>query len=59
MPEKMERALKAQCAKKNFSKERCDRYVYGTMRKTGWRPEREKANKGGLIKGFPKLAKIL
>ena len=55
----MERALKAQCAKKNFSKERCDRYVYGTMRKTGWKPEREKANKGGLIKGFPKLAKII
>jgi len=55
----MEQELKAQCKKKGLSKERCDKYVYGTMRKTGWKPSREKANKGGLIKGFPKLTKII
>jgi hypothetical protein len=43
MPEKLERKLKAQAAKKNWSEERKDRYVYGTLRKTGWKPEREKA----------------
>ena len=59
MPVKLERKLKAQCRKKGFTGDRCDRYVYGTLRKTGWKPEREKANKGGLIKGFPKLANIL
>lgn len=38
MPEEMERKLKAQAKKKGFSKERTARYVYGTMRKTGWVP---------------------
>jgi hypothetical protein len=42
MPVKLERALKRQAAKKGLSKERKDAYVYGTLRKTGWKPEREK-----------------
>ncbi len=39
MPKKMEKELKAE-AKKKFpgDKERQDKYVYGTMRKTGWKP---------------------
>lgn len=43
MPKKMERELKKE-AKKKFPKdrERQDRYIYGTMRKTGWKPSREK-----------------
>jgi len=43
MPKALERKLKA-TARKKFpgNKERQDRYVYGTMRETGWRPEREK-----------------
>ena len=43
MPKKMERELKAE-AKKKFpgDKERQDKYVYGTLRKTGWTPKREK-----------------
>ena len=42
MPKKMERALKKQCAKKKLSKKRCNAYVYGSMRKAGWKPNREK-----------------
>jgi len=42
MPEKLERELKAKAAKKDWSEERKDAYVYGTLRKTGWKPSREK-----------------
>ena len=38
----MERKLKAQCRKKKMSKKRCDAYVYGTMRKTGWKPSTQR-----------------
>ena len=41
MPEEMERALKAQARKKGLKGKRADAFVYGTMRKTGWRPARE------------------
>lgn len=40
MPEKMERALRKEAQKKfPKDKERQDRYVYGKMRKTGWKPK--------------------
>jgi len=42
MPEAMERELKATARKRGYSKKRAGAYVYGTMRKTGWRPSREK-----------------
>ena len=43
MPEALERKLKAQAAKKKgWSKTRKNAYIYGTMRKTGWKPSREK-----------------
>ena len=42
MPEALERELRARARKKGFSGERADAYVYGTMRKTGWQPTREK-----------------
>lgn len=43
MPKEMEKELK-KTAKKKFpgDKERQDKYVYGKMRKTGWKPKREK-----------------
>lgn len=43
MPEKLERELKKK-AKKKFpgNKERQERYIYGTLRKTGWKPGKEK-----------------
>lgn len=40
MPKKMEKELKAQARKKGLKGERADAYVYGTMRKTGWKPKK-------------------
>lgn len=42
MPEKLERELKAKARAKGFTGDRFRRYVYGTLRKTGWKPQREK-----------------
>ena len=39
MPKKLEEKLKKQAKKKGFSGERADAYVYGTMRKQGWKPQ--------------------
>jgi len=46
MPKALEEKLKRQ-ARKKFpgDKERQDRYVYGTLRETGWKPSREKKGK--------------
>lgn len=46
MPAKMERELRAE-ARKKFpgDKARQNRYVYGTMRKTGWKPNTQKKGK--------------
>lgn len=41
MPAKLEHDLEAQANKKGLSGDRKDAYVYGTMRKTGWKPKRE------------------
>lgn len=38
----MERALKKEAKKKGLSKKRAGAYVYGTMRKTGWKPSTQK-----------------
>jgi len=38
----MEKALKKQAKKMGLSKKRAGAYVYGTMRKAGWKPSREK-----------------
>jgi hypothetical protein len=42
MPKELERKLKAQARKKGFKGERADRFVYGTLRQTGWKPKRER-----------------
>jgi hypothetical protein len=42
MPKALERKLKAEARKKGFTGERADKYVYGTLRKTGWKPSRQK-----------------
>ena len=42
MPKALEKQLKKEAKRRGFSGERADAYVYGTMRKTGWKPEREK-----------------
>jgi hypothetical protein len=38
MPKKMERALKLAAAKKGLTGKRKNAFVYGIMRKTGWKP---------------------
>lgn len=46
MSKKLERELKRRAAKhKDWSQERKDAYVYGTLRDTGWKPKREKRAK--------------
>lgn len=42
MPAALERKLKKEASKKGFKGEKKDSYVYGTLRKTGWKPEQEK-----------------
>lgn len=41
MPKKMEKELKEEVNKKHpeWSQEKKDAYIYGTMRKTGWTPK--------------------
>lgn len=50
MPKALERKLKAQAKKKGFGKKRAGAYVYGTLRKTGWKPSREKKSHKALRK---------
>jgi hypothetical protein len=38
MPIKLERKLKSETRKKGLIGERANAYVYGTLRKTGWKP---------------------
>lgn len=42
MPKKMEQALKKAAHKKGLTGKRADKYVYGTLRKVGWKPKKEK-----------------
>jgi hypothetical protein len=42
MPKAMEKKLKKMAKKKGLSKKRMGAYVYGTMRKTGWKPKKTK-----------------
>jgi len=50
MPKELERKLKRKARKKGFTTDgkltkRGRKYVYGTMRETGWKPSREKKGK--------------
>ena len=40
MPDKLKQQLKKQVRNKNWSKEKKNAYVYGTLRKTGWKPQK-------------------
>ena len=42
MPKALERKLKAQARKKGLGKKRTGAFVYGTLRKTGWKPSTQK-----------------
>ena len=39
MPKKLEEKLKKQAKKLGLKGQRSDAYVYGTLRKTGWKPK--------------------
>jgi hypothetical protein len=41
MPKKLEKKLKTEATKKGLKGEKADAYVYGTLRKTGWKPKKE------------------
>jgi hypothetical protein len=41
MPKKLKLSLKRTARKKGLKGERANKYVYGTLRKTGWKPKRE------------------
>jgi len=42
MPKKLEKSLMKQAGKKGLTGSRKNAYVYGALRKTGWKPSREK-----------------
>tara|TARA_R100000963_G_C4619941_1_gene87752 strand:- start:138 stop:263 length:126 start_codon:yes stop_codon:yes gene_type:complete len=41
MPRELERKLKKQANKKGLNKKKSDAYVYGSLRKTGWKPKKK------------------
>lgn len=43
MPKALEGKLKRQAKQKGLWKKRTGAYVYGTLRKTGWKPKRKKS----------------
>ncbi len=43
MPKELEMELKRRAAAKGFGKKGAAAYVYGTLRKTGWKPSTQKA----------------
>ena len=45
MPVKMEKALKKEAQKKHMGSKEMGAYVYGTMRKQGWKPSAQTATK--------------
>jgi len=50
MPKTEEKKLKAQAKKKGLKGKRADAYVYGTLRKMGWKPSTQKKTKKGKKK---------
>lgn len=43
MPKELEKKLQKEAnTHKGWSKKKKDAYVYGTLRKTGWKPKKEK-----------------
>ena len=42
MPKALEKKLEKQAKKKGLKGKRNDSYIYGTMRKAGWKPKKKK-----------------
>lgn len=49
MPKALERKLKKEASSRGLKGSHADAYVYGTMRKTGWKPKREVHIPGGSM----------
>ena len=45
MPVELERKARARARKLGLKGKRFDAYVYGTLRKTGWKPSHQRSNK--------------
>jgi hypothetical protein len=45
MPKALERKLKRQARRKGLKGKRANAYVYGTLRKTGWKPSTQKRSR--------------
>jgi hypothetical protein len=45
MPVKLERKLKKKAKALGLPKDRANAFVYGSLRQTGWKPDREKSDK--------------
>ena len=43
MPKVLETKLKRSARRRGMNQKQSDRYVYGTLRKTGWTPKKRKA----------------
>ena len=43
MPEQLKRKLQSKATKKGLKGERKKAYVYGTLRKTGWKPKKRRS----------------
>jgi hypothetical protein len=55
MPKKAEAALKRAASKRGYGEKRANAYVYGTLRKTGWKPGHQGAYKNDMIDHSPKI----
>jgi hypothetical protein len=42
MPKKLEARLRRAARRKGYGKKREDAYVYGALRRAGWKPKRER-----------------
>ena len=45
MPKALEQKLMREARGRGYGEERTNAYVYGTLRKTGWKPSRESVHK--------------
>jgi len=51
MPKAQEAALKRKASKMHLSGERADAFVYGSLRRSGWKPKRERRKKHLDLRG--------
>lgn len=55
MPKPAERRLKATARKRGYGKERAGAYVYGSLRKMGWKPNHNADGSTGEIDYSPRV----